>query len=310
MGGQLEGLTVAPAQQVMGATIETESFIGKEDRLDAAAAAAARGGVLPDEILFDDPSGKYELRFRGAFPAVQARVSYEDRVVAEGGSMLTASEDVDVFPSLGGGGVTQACCRSCCLDETFFFSTYKGKTPGGPASNVLLAPSLPGEIALLTVDETRKWRIGRGGFFAADDTVDLKVVRQTIAQGCCAGEGLFVMKARGHGRLLVNSYGGLVLYRLQDGDERVVENGQLVAWSANTPYKIVWTSRRGVVASCLSGQRLACKFEAPTDGSPGYVLASTHSVERLAAEMVPFLPKGAPDSNTTGGGGDNGGGGF
>ena len=191
-----------------------------------------------------------------------------------------------------------------------FLQHLQGKDARGPASNVLLAPSLPGEIALLTVDETRKWRIGRGGFFAADDTVDLKVVRQTIAQGCCSGEGLFVMKARGHGRLLVNSYGGLVLYRLQDGDERVVENGQLVAWSANTPYKIVWTSRRGVVASCLSGQRLACKFEAPTDGSPGYVLASTHSVERLAAEMVPFLPKGAPDSNTTGGGGDNGGGGF
>jgi len=35
---------------------------------------------------------------------------------------------------------------------------------------------------------------------------------QSVGKGCCSGEGFFILKATGEGRLLLNSFGSIIRY--------------------------------------------------------------------------------------------------
>lgn len=47
------------------------------------------------------------------------------------------------------------------------------------------------------------------------------------------GEGLFVIEARGAGRLVVASYGSIARYDLQPGEKRKIDDGYMVCWSSD-----------------------------------------------------------------------------
>ena len=48
--------------------------------------------------------------------------------------------------------------------------------------------------------------IQKGSFLGADTSIDVGIKTQSFAQGCCSGEGFFILKASGAGRLLISSY--------------------------------------------------------------------------------------------------------
>lgn len=88
----------------------------------------------------------------------------------------------------------------------------------GNRHDLLLAPAVPGDIMLVHLNGTQDWAIQKASFMACDEMVSIGVKVQGLAAACCSGEGLFVLKATGQGRLLINSYGGIIRYDLKPGE--------------------------------------------------------------------------------------------
>ncbi|KAG2422893.1 hypothetical protein HXX76_015721 [Chlamydomonas incerta] len=240
-----------------------------------------------------DPSGKYKLKCEGAFVAVECAISESDGLKSQGSVMVTMSGNVDI-DTIMEGGLGSSLLRCCCAGGSMFFSHYSIKPGQGPRGDVLLAPPVPGEIMLLHMDGVQGWVVQPGGYLACDHSINVGVKMLDVAQGCCGGEGFFVMEASGRGRLLICSYGAITRYDLAPGEKRKIDNGYCVAWTSGMQWNIA-KAAKGLWNTVVSGEGLVANFT-----GPGTVFVQTRSMQNLANALVPYLPK--PSSG--GGGGD------
>ncbi|KAG2489730.1 hypothetical protein HYH03_011837 [Edaphochlamys debaryana] len=241
-----------------------------------------------------DPSGKYKLKHDGAFAAVECAVSQGDGLKSQGGVMVTMSHNVEIDTKLEGGvgGSLLACC---CAGRSLFLSHYKLLPGQGPRGDILLAPPVPGEVVLLHMDGMQGWVVQPGGYLACDEAVNIGTKMLDIAQGCCGGEGFFVLEATGRGRLLISSYGAIARYDLQPGEKRKIDNGYCVAWTSGMQWTIA-KATKSLVKSVISGEGLVNSFT-----GPGTIFVQTRSLAKLANALVPYLPRSGGGSGGSGG---------
>jgi uncharacterized protein (AIM24 family) len=113
-----------------------------------------------------------------------------------------------------------ASCHRSKIRPCVALSTEALSFAQGQRGDLLLAPAVPGEIIMIHCDGQREWALQKTAYMASDESVEVKVKTQGLAQGCCSGEGFFVLRATGRGRLLINSFGGIMRYDLQPGEVR------------------------------------------------------------------------------------------
>lgn len=250
-------------------------------------------GTAAQEHVSFDPTGKYKLKYNGAFVAVEVAVGINDGVKAQSAAMVTMSENIDLDTRLEG-GLGSSLLRCCCAGGSLFFTHFQLLPGLGGRGDVLLAPPLPGEVVLLHLDGYSSWVVQPGGFLAADESLEIGTQMLSASQGCCGGEGFFVMQATGRGRLLIHSYGSITRYDLAPGEKRIIDNGYLVAWTSSMQWQI-GKAGRSLVKSFVSGEGLVAHFM-----GPGTIFVQTRSLKNLAKALRPYLPSGGGG----GGGGD------
>lgn len=79
----------------------------------------------------------------------------------------------------------------------------------GPGE-LLLAPSVLGDIIVLRMTGEQEWKIGRDAFLACTSGVKHKYQAQGLAKGVFSGEGLFIYKITGTGLLWMQSFGAII----------------------------------------------------------------------------------------------------
>ena len=79
----------------------------------------------------------------------------------------------------------------------------------GPGE-VLLAPSVLGDVINLRVTSGDTWWIGRDAFLAHTNAVHHEYKSQGIMKGFFSGEGFFVYEITGSGLLWMQSFGAIV----------------------------------------------------------------------------------------------------
>jgi len=274
----------------------TAGLMSTEGGEDDSGWGSAQG--VPDVI---DPTGKYTLVKKGAFTAVNVtwneNIPGSEGFKSEAGAMVSMSRNTDIDARMDPDCQT-ACCRCCCAGESCCTSYYSNV--GGGINDVLIAPSLPGEIVLINIDSDRPWRVQKGSYLASDNDVTVAAV---FNQDCCgaalSGEGLFVLKASCEegkaGRLLVNSYGSILRYDLGPGESRFFDNGVLVAWEDHLQYVIGFADRSGaqgvggmmgrMATSFLSGEGIGMTFT-----GPGTIYVQTRSIQAFILSLIPHLP--------------------
>lgn len=171
-------------------------------------------------------------------------------------------------------------------------SKYKG--PG----ELLLAPSMLGDVIVLRITEDKEWKIGRDAFLASTDAVAHKYQAQGITKGVFSGEGIFIYKITGDGLLWIQSFGAIIkkdvscfsscdledylltgiTLQLKEGEDYFIDNGHLVAW--NCKYKIERVASGGIMSNFSAGEGLACRFS-----GPGTVYLQTRNLNAFAAQM-------------------------
>lgn len=160
-------------------------------------------------------------------------------------------------------------------------STFTG--PG----KVVLGPTLFGDIIPLTIDGSRRWVIGKDAFLASTATVTKDAKAQGFSKAMFSGEDLFVYTLGGQGQAWLTSFGAVDRIELRPGEQHIVDNGHLVAWSCD--YRV---ERMGGSMNALkSGEGLVCRFT-----GPGEIFIQTRNKD----EFDNYIRAHAPAGNSYG----------
>lgn len=221
-----------------------------------------------------------EVLYPGAFPMARVELTAGESIKAESGAMVASSPTIDIESKMEG-GFLGALSRKFLTGEKFFFQTLRASR--GPGE-VLLAPTVPGEIVMLELDGVNEYMVQKDGFLAGAEAIKLDSQMQSLSRGLLGGEGFFILKVSGKGTLLLNSFGAIHKIELKPDQEYIVDNSHLVAWSGTTSYNIE-RAASGWVASFTSGEGFVCRFR-----GPGVVYIQSRNPGTFGAWIRQFIP--------------------
>ena len=124
----------------------------------------------------------------------------------------------------------------------------------------------------------------KDGVLAGAEGVVIDSQMQSMSRGLLGGEGFFILKMSGKGMLALNSFGAIHKIELKPGQEYIVDNSHLVAWSTTTSYNIE-KATSGWVASFTSGEGFVCRFR-----GPGLVYIQSRNPGSFGAWVRQFIP--------------------
>lgn len=79
----------------------------------------------------------------------------------------------------------------------------------GPGE-LLLAPSMLGDIMVIRMEDPEEWKIGRDAFLGHTAGIEHKYQSQSLSKGVFSGEGFFIYKITGTGILWIQSFGAII----------------------------------------------------------------------------------------------------
>jgi uncharacterized protein (TIGR00266 family) len=196
-----------------------------------------------------------------SFAWLRVQLAPGETVQAEAGAMVRRSSELEMTTHLNAGhkpGVFRllwnllvAFMRKFLGGETFFVNRFQG--PGG--GEVVLAPSLSGNIVHKRLEGSQKLFVQTGSYLANTGSIDTKV-RFGGLRTLFGGEGLVLLECSGQGDLWVNSYGGVIEIPVEG--RFVVDTGHIVAFDGTLDFKV--RSVGGLKSLLFSGEGLVCEF--------------------------------------------------
>jgi uncharacterized protein (TIGR00266 family) len=174
-----------------------------------------------------------------------------ESVTAESGAMVGMTPNVQV--QTGSGGLLKGIKRMFG-GESFFRNTFLC-SQGNEVGEVYLAATLPGDLVVLDVGAS-KYYLQSHAYVASTPGVDVDT-RVGGFKTFFSGEGLFVLKTTGQGKVIAGAFGAVE--EVQVRGEYIVDTGHLVAWEDSLQFRIT-KAGDGWISSWLSGEGLVCHF--------------------------------------------------
>ncbi len=220
---------------------------------------------------------EFDILYRPVHTMARVRLEAGEAIVAESGAMMGMSHNVDIATTTG--GLRKGIGRMLFGGETLFRNTF---TARGAPGEVWLAQTLPGDMVVLDTAE-HPWFIQSTSYVASEPGVDIET-KVGGFKSFFAGEGLFVLRTTGRGRVLVGAFGALE--RIDVDGSFIVDTGHLVAWadSSSLRYRIT-KAASGWIASFLSGEGFVCQFE-----GKGTVWMQTRHPAEFGRAIARFMP--------------------
>jgi uncharacterized protein (TIGR00266 family) len=141
--------------------------------------------------------------------------------------------------------------------QSFWVNDYTAK--GGPAEAAFVSAPV-GDIKELVVGPGHGYVVQKSAYIASTEGVDLDLKWEGFTKGLF-GQGLFMLKAKGSGKLFINTFGAIDSHVLKPGQELVVDNFHLVAFSDSCSYKV--TKFGGLKETLLGGEGLVTRITGP-----------------------------------------------
>ncbi|KAJ5538517.1 hypothetical protein N7494_007996 [Penicillium frequentans] len=210
--------------------------------------------------------GSYRISHRDSNSLLTIQLAMGAPLIVKPGAMLAMS------PTMTLRGEVHFTMKKLLAGGKMGMSTFTG--PG----ELLLAPSVLGDLMVLPIRPEKEWMIGRDAFLAHSSAVSHEYVTQGLTKAMFSGEGLFVYKISGTGLLWIQSFGAIVKKELVEGEKYYVDNGYLVAW--NCDYTLERVASGGILSAYSSHEGLACKFK-----GPGTVYFQTRNLNTFAMQM-------------------------
>ena len=210
---------------------------------------------------------RYTILYRDVNSIVQCQLQPNARVNITAGSMASMSANLKLegkvkLKNMLSAGKTFSSCVTA---------------PNGPGE-LILAPPMMADVMPLHVSGGVEWIVGESCFLGSTPGIQKSTKTQGLGKAMFSGEGLFVTKVSGNGVAFITSLGAIHSVDVQPGQEYIVDNDHLVAWSASMSYKTEMIG--SFMTSMVSSEGRVCRFM-----GPGTVYMQTRNPASLAAYM-------------------------
>jgi uncharacterized protein (TIGR00266 family) len=211
---------------------------------------------------------------------VLCELDYGETMITEGGAMSWMSPNMKM-ETTSGGGLGRALGRMFA-GEALFLNRYTAQ--GGPGM-IAFSSKFPGDIKAFDIRPGREIIVQKGGFLAAESSIDLSIhFQQRLSTGFFGGEGFIMQKLSGSGTAFVELDGHVIAYDLAPGQAIVVDTGHLAAMEASCNMEV--RTVQGAKNIFFGGEGL---FHTVITG-PGRVWLQTMPIVNLARAIIPYIP--------------------
>ncbi len=222
---------------------------------------------------------RYEIKGDN-LPVVIMNLESGESIITQGGGMAWMSPNMHM-ETTSRGGIGKLLGRALSGD-TLFQNVYTAENGNGV---IAVASSFPGEIRKFEITPEKPIIMQKSAFLCSEKGVELSVFfKKSFGSGLFGGEGFIMQMISGSGTCFAEFDGSVVEYELKEGQQIVVDTGNLAAMSATCSMDIQTVP--GVKNALLGGEGL---FNTVVTG-PGRVWLQTMPISSVAAVLRNYFP--------------------
>ena len=190
---------------------------------------------------------------------LEVELEKNEQITGESGSLTYMSPNIDVQTRTREKSILGSLKTSLFGGQSLFVTDFVAQ--GGSGKVALVAAPI-GDIIKLDITPEKGYIIQKSAYLASTQHIDLDVRWEGFSRGLF-GQGLFMIKTTGAGDLFINSFGALDKHELAPGEQLVVDNYHLAAFSDTCEYEVrkfgTWKD------TLFSGEGLVTYIEGPGD---------------------------------------------
>ncbi|TET71138.1 TIGR00266 family protein [Candidatus Bathyarchaeota archaeon] len=200
---------------------------------------------------------KYEIKYEPSYAMLVVDLEAGESIVGEAGAMTYMTPNIEVQTRMREKSILGTIGLSILGRQSFFVNDYVATR--GPGQLALGAAPV-GDIQVLKVEPGKGFIVQKSSYLANTDDIDLDVKWEGFTKGLF-GQGLFMIRTYGRGDLFLNTFGALDRHELGPGEELVVDNFHLVAFSDSCDYEV--RKFGGWKETILSGEGFVTHIRGP-----------------------------------------------
>jgi uncharacterized protein (TIGR00266 family) len=202
---------------------------------------------------------KHEIKYKPSYSMLVVNLDQGEKITAESGAMTYMDPNIEVHTRKREKSLFGSIGLAVFGRQSFWVNDYIASNGQGEVAFV----SAPvGDIETLEVKPNQGYVIQKSAYIASTENVDLDVKWEGFTKGLF-GQGLFMIKVTGNGTLFINTFGAIDKHTLKSGQELIVDNFHLVAFSDTCNYKV--TKFGGLKETLLGGEGLVTRITGPGD---------------------------------------------
>ncbi len=198
-----------------------------------------------------------QVRHNPSFSVARAVLGPGESIRSESGAMMAMAADTQLEAKIEG-GLMKGFRRSVLGGESLFITTATASSQGGWID---LAPSLPGDITVVSITPETPLLIQKGSFLCAEQGVDIDTKWGGL-KSMFGGEGAFLLRASGQGEVVLSTYGALDRFTLAVDQQVIVDTNHMVAFSESVTMELR-KAAGSAMQSLKSGEGLVFVFTGP-----------------------------------------------
>ena len=202
---------------------------------------------------------KYEIKYKPSYSMLVVTLDPGEKITAESGSMTYMEPNIEAHTRKREKSLLGSLGLSILGRQSFWVNDY---TASGDQGEVAFVSAPIGDIETLEVTPDQGYVIQKSAYIASTESVDLDIKWEGFTKGLF-GQGLFMIKAKGNGKLFINTFGAIDKHTLKPGQTMIVDNFHLVAFSSTCNYKV--TKFGGLKETLLGGEGLVTQITGPGD---------------------------------------------
>lgn len=233
--------------------------------------------------------------------AVEIELDPQETVIAEAGSLLSMSPDIQMNTIFGSGAEETfldkawGAGKRVLTGESLFMATYTHAGTG--KAHVTFAAPYPGKIVPLKLSEHNgKMICQKDAFLCAAHGVSVGIeFQKKIGAGLFGGEGFIMQKLEGDGLAFVHAGGYIIEKSLAQGETLRVDTGCIVAFESSINYDIEYIG--SIKTAVFGGEGL---FLATLTG-PGKIWIQSLPFSRIASRILSLTARKTDTGSLLGG---------
>lgn len=202
---------------------------------------------------------RHEIKYKPSYSMLVVNLEPNEKITAEAGALTYMDPTIEAHTRKREKSLLGSLGLSLIGRQSFWVNDYTAS--GGPGEVAFVSAPV-GDIEMLEVKPGQGYVIQKAAYIASTESVDLDVKWEGFTKGLF-GQGLFMIKATGNGKLFINTFGAIDKHTLNPGQTLIVDNFHLVAFSDTCRYKV--TKFGGLKETLLGGEGLVTQITGPGD---------------------------------------------